>query len=182
MNVKWEWVVGYEGLYKVSSDGDVVSVARIVFDSSGNKLYTKSEKYLKPFLTKQGYLRVILCKDAITKKYPVHRLVALAFIENPDRKRTVNHKNGIKTDNRLSNLEWMTHKENTIHAIENGMWFEPKHKIPYEIKKKVIEYYEKGSSERGCVGTAKKFNIGKSTVMNIVNEHNNEIVTDGSHH
>lgn len=99
MNIdeEWRWVFGYEGLYKVSNYGKILSVARDVM-KDGMYLYKKSEKELSPFMNRQGYLRVILCKDAISAKYQVHRLVAQAFLPNPENKRTVNHKNGIKSD------------------------------------------------------------------------------------
>ena len=72
---------------------------------------------MKSFTDKGGYLRVTLLGE--TRK--VHRLVAIAFIPNPERKTQVNHINGIKTDNRVENLEWVTHSENMIHAYKTGL-------------------------------------------------------------
>lgn len=91
-------IEGYEGLYQVSSYGRVYSLI--------NKRFLKSQKI------KTGYLQVDLWKNRKRKKYYVHRLVAQAFLENQLNLSDVNHINEVKTDNRLCNLEWMSHKEN----------------------------------------------------------------------
>ncbi len=77
----------------------------------------KNLKKLKSWRHRQGYLRVEFSGINGRSKKLVHRLVGEAFIPNPESKRTINHKNGIKTDNRVSNLEWNTHSENTKHAF-----------------------------------------------------------------
>ena len=81
--------------------------------------YTK--KVLKPRKDKDGYFLVDLCKNGIRKHHKIHRLVALAFIPNPENKRTINHIDGVKTNNFVDNLEWATNKENTQHALNNGL-------------------------------------------------------------
>lgn len=92
--------------YLVSRDGSVFSC------KSG------AIKKLSPRKTKKGYLEVYLRKDDKRYCLRVHRLVALTFIKNPFLKKEVNHKNGVKTDNRVENLEWSTPLENTRHSIE----------------------------------------------------------------
>ncbi len=78
-------------------------------------------KPLKPYLDKWGYLTVKLRKEGRTLGRFVHRLVADAFIPNPERKPQVNHKNGTKHDSRADNLEWVTGQENFHHAIKSGL-------------------------------------------------------------
>lgn len=107
----WKDVVGFEGLYKVSNLGNVVSARRN---------YKNGVKYLTPF-DNGGYLRVTFVVNEKRSNHLVHRLVAEAFIPNPDNKDSVNHIDGCKTNNRLENLEWVTRSENTIHAITTGL-------------------------------------------------------------
>lgn len=102
MNQEWKDVVGYEGLYQVSIFGKVKNSRR-------RRIVVGRE-------SDSGYKIVTLTKDRKTKGCPVHRLVAMAFIENPGNKPFVNHKNGVRNDNNLSNLEWCTHQENMVHA------------------------------------------------------------------
>jgi hypothetical protein len=116
----WRSVVGYEGHYIVSNIGNVVSLGRFVLSEKifGRQLYPK---YLK-FQKKQGYDRVTLSVLGKKRTFGIHQLVAMAFISNPDNKATVNHINGIKTDNRVENLEWATNSENMAHAWATGLY------------------------------------------------------------
>lgn len=107
-------VAGYEDLYQVSDQGHVKSLERA--DSWGR---TVKERFLKPRIDRDGYLRLNLCAGGKRKMFSVHRLVCEAFHENPDNKPQVNHINEIKTDNRASNLEWSTRKENCNHGTRN---------------------------------------------------------------
>lgn len=107
MNETWLKINGYSR-YEVSNSGFIRSVI--------NKNIT--------IYIENGYKRIsILNDEGIHKKEYIHRLVAVSFISNPDNKPMVNHINGIKTDNRIENIEWCTAKENVNHAINNGLRF-----------------------------------------------------------
>lgn len=113
----WKDVVGYEGFYKVSNMGNVKRLE--CFRKNSNSGYIQKEKILKNTKrnNKTDYLCVSLCSFGNVKLESVHRIVAKAFLENPLNKKQVNHKNGIKSDNNVENLEWCTSQENNIHAI-----------------------------------------------------------------
>lgn len=107
----WKDIEGYEGLYQVSNLGRVKS-----FKRKG----CRQDRILKCGISPRGYHQVTL-SNGIQEATQVHRLIALHFIPNPENKRTVNHINGIKTDNRIENLEWCTYQENNLHAYKTGL-------------------------------------------------------------
>lgn len=117
----WRPVVGYEGYYEVSNLGRVKSLSKTWFTGKDGcvKKY-KPDTILVNTISSQ-YFKVLLQKNKTRKNKLVHRLVAEAFIQNLENKPCVNHKNGIKTDNRVENLEWVTYRDNIIHAFENGL-------------------------------------------------------------
>lgn len=103
-NEVWIPVVGYEGLYEISSFGNVRSL--------GNGGTYKTQRIMKQFKNTWGYLCVGLCKNGKSKHYQVHRLVAIAFIENPENFPQVNHKDENISNNNVNNLEWCSAKYN----------------------------------------------------------------------
>lgn len=122
----WLPIKDYEGLYEVSNQGRVKSLSKPFFGKS-NPAYNRGiapEKILKLDLgTAKGkeYFRTALNKNGVCRRFSVHRLVASAFIPNPENKPQVNHINGVKHDNRMQNLEWCTHSENKKHCFKIGL-------------------------------------------------------------
>lgn len=108
----WGDIPKWEGLYLVSNFGRVKSLKRI---SIQNKII--NDRILKQGITNKGYLFVYLSVDGYKEGLFIHRLVSLSFIPNIENKPCVNHKNGIKHDNRIVNLEWVTYSENNLHSF-----------------------------------------------------------------
>lgn len=124
----WKPISGYKGYYEVSNFGRVRSVTRKIertnpFNFNIKTLYTYKGKLIPFWITPKGYCRCSLNIDNIKKNHLVHQLVAREFINNLQNKPQVNHKNCIKTDNNVNNLEWVTNYENHLHALENGLLY-----------------------------------------------------------
>ncbi len=116
----WKDVVDYEGHYRVSTLGVIKSVDRVKICGWGGAQHVY-QKVLKASRSRKGYFLVGLSKNGVRTTYSVARIVAKTFLPNPDKKPEVNHKNGIKTDNRIDNLEWATSRENARHAVRTGL-------------------------------------------------------------
>src|SRR5210317_309356 len=97
-------IKNYEGLYKVNRKGDVWSCKR--------------KRLLKPELNTRGYYRIVLCKDGKAKKYSIHRLIAINFIPNPENLPCIDHINRVRSDNRIENLRWITHRDNSCNSSQ----------------------------------------------------------------
>jgi len=120
MSEVWKPIKGYEGFYEVSSFGRVKSLASAWRNQNSSGFYL-TNKILKIARDKGGYQVVGITKNKKYKMAKVHRLAAEAFISNHENKPCVNHKDGIKANNFVENLEWCTYKENTKHAIDSGL-------------------------------------------------------------
>lgn len=160
MNEIWKDIKGYEGQYQVSNLGRVKSLDRYVPCNRGVTLL--KSQIMKP-MERKGYLRVSLSKDNKDTAFSIHRLVADAFVDNPDNKPQVNHIDGNKQNNIASNLEWCTNGENQLHAYKTGL-----HKVLGKggrKKRSVIQidpktgeqiniYSSINEAERNCMGYA----------------------------
>lgn len=114
----WKDIEDYEGLYQVSNFGRIKSLKRTVMRRN-NRQYTEKEKILNQYNNKKGYKYVCLCKEGKAKSIKTHRLVAETFIPNIFNKEQVNHIDYDKANNIVTNLEWVTNKENYEHARKN---------------------------------------------------------------
>ena len=141
-NNRWKDIPGYEGFYQISSTGTVRGLDRIVKSHSNTKRICKG-RIMNPVLGKHGYYSIELNKLGHAKLWRVHRLVAMTFIPNPKKKPAINHKDCNKKNNRASNLEWCTLKENAQHALANGLmkFKTPKRIAQYDINGRLIKIW-----------------------------------------
>lgn len=139
---EWKFVPGTNDLYQVSIHGEVRSVDRTTTFNRMGRLLTRVHrgKVLSQELSKDGYMHCMICIDGVSSLRSVHRLVALAHIPNPENKPDVNHIDGNKMNNDVTNLEWVTQSENAQHAIKHNLW-DPVaigHKVRQTVGKPVI--------------------------------------------
>lgn len=133
----WRDIDGYAGYYQVSNKGRIRSLDRTIFFSDGRVRKYAGQILKRNSKTSSGYKQCILKVNGVSKYAYIHRLVAQAFIDNPENKKEVNHINGDKNDNSVENLEWVTASENDYHAVRTGL------RKPSEKQRAVARYYGK---------------------------------------
>lgn len=122
MKEVWKPIKGFEELYEISNLGRLKILSKTYYSGRDYLVKTVTEGKISNMVTpKDRYHTINLTNNCTRKTIRVHRLVAEAFIPNPENKKTVNHINGLKHDNRAVNLEWCTQKENVQHALKNGL-------------------------------------------------------------
>ena len=120
MNEIWKPILEYKDYYEISSIGNIRSIERTIILKNGFQRKLKS-KVLKTFINENGYSIITVRINNVHHNFKIHRLVAIAFIDNPENKLTVNHKDGNKQNNNVLNLEWATHSENIKHAYKHKL-------------------------------------------------------------
>ena len=160
MEEVWKDIAGFEGLYQVSNLGNVKRlISERVF----------AERLIGRTIDRYGYVKRVLSKNGKNSYFTEHRLVAISFIDNPDDKATVNHINGIKTDNRVENLEWCTNKENTHHSIAIGLQDQKgiKHHKCKLTEEQVLEIRKIGFSQTR-MSLSKKYGVSRTNILGII--------------
>lgn len=176
MDEEWKKIPGFGGIYEVSNQGQVRSIDRIVSDVFLGRHRTKRIKgvMLKSH-PRKGYPWVALWNKEVNRysNYAVHRLVAIAFIPNPDNLPVAHHKNHVRSDARAENLEWVTHSKNTLEAWEAGS-FEGKeplrgeaHGMAILTESQVLEIRRRWPNET-MRSLARAYKIGDSSIASIV--------------
>lgn len=158
MREVFEDLKGYEDSYQISDSGRIFTKRRLI----GNQIYYGKE--LVPQLTQDGYLKVTLSKNGDCKKFYLHRLVAIQFIENSTNLPQVNHKDGNKLNNNINNLEWCTKQENQSHAVRTGLMQRGQDRPSAKLTEaEVLEIYKlKGILKAQDI--ANKYNVSKNTI------------------
>lgn len=135
----------------------------------------RNDKKLKPFLN-HGYYRICLSINNIKIKHRINRMVAECYIPNPDNLPVVNHKDGNKTNNHYTNLEWVTDRQNKDHAIENSLYAlgERNHtnKLTTEQVIWIRNHYIKGDKDFGSRPLSRRFNVSKGCIDGIIHHRN----------
>lgn len=164
----WKPVKGYEGRYEVSNLGNVRSLPWIQKHSSGGKSFLRKGRNIKirVGVAFNGYSNVMLDNNSLYH----HRVVAIAFIPNPENKPFINHKNGIKTDNRIENLEWVTRSENAKHSFKIGLQSNkgenhPQHKLTWDLVESIRKRYSTGESSWKIY---KSMNVSYTTIKDVI--------------
>lgn len=148
----WKEIKGYEGIYEISSYGNIRSIDRYIYYKNGRKQFYKG-CLLSPVIGKRGYVIANLNKNNKGNKVPIHRLVAKAFIPNPNNLSEVNHKDEDKTNNKVENLEWCDRKYNMNYGtlLERAVANKSKGVCQYDLQGNLIKEWS-SATEAGRNG------------------------------
>lgn len=160
---EWKEIEGFDGKYFISTKGKVKSFSH------------KKPRILKPRISPDGYVWYVLTINGKGKTMRANRLVAKAFIPNPENKNTVNHIDGNKKNNDVSNLEWATRREQMQHAYKLGLKkpvqgiLQGNSVLTEKQVKEIRKIYKAHDKKFGMIPLAKKYNVSTSTIDKCVN-------------
>lgn len=174
MAERWVDIKGYKGFYQVSDQGRIRSLTRVVTSMKSNCKYTSGvmrtiQGRIRSLNRAHGYPSISL-HNGEKRAFNVHRIVAEHFVPNPDGLPQVNHKNGVKTDNRACNLEWCSPSQNTRHAFKSGLRVGPRGekngraKLTEDNVRAIKVLLEQGLSYQKI---ANKYDVSKGTIAHI---------------
>lgn len=154
LNEIWKKIKNYENYYEISNYG---RVRRIKYENKGNCHQYKIPNYIKPRKDKDGYLKYTLCLNNKSKQFFAHRLVANHFLNNSNNLPQVNHKDGNKENNHCSNLEWISIKNNNLHALKNGLRDMKNNKLSmkveqYDLNNNLLNVYKSANDAKRITG------------------------------
>lgn len=156
----WKDIPEYEGLYQVSNKGNVKSISHYTRNNvNGGKRYAQG-RVLSQFKMPNGYRQVQFSKNEKREKKYVHRLVASVFLLNEDNLTDVNHIDGNKDNNTVENLEWVSHRDNQIHMVENGL----------TKKVKPVIHIETGKTYRSMTEAERLTGIDRHKIKDDINQ------------
>lgn len=168
----WKPIKGYEGFYEVSNTGQVKSLLRTITTKNGD-LRVHQSRLLKQILSGNGFLGVKLSKENKKNFQLIGRLVAAAFIPNPDNLPCIAYKDGNKHNNEASNLKWCTLKESVNRALKNHPRRTGEKSNHHKLTQKDVDFIRKNYVPKdkifGQRALAKKFNVIPNTIYEIVN-------------
>lgn len=165
MDEQWVPIHGYEQYYEVSNLGRIRNIPRVIHMACRGGCYTSVSMVNHPTLNGKGYGRVFLSLHQVVKTKYVHRIVAEHWCINPLGRREVNHIDGNKTNNAANNLEWVSHRENCVHARKTGLFVPSPSKFTTRQVDEIIFRCNNGESPI-CV--AKTLGVNKTSIYHIL--------------
>lgn len=166
----WKYIKRSSKKYSISTLGNIRRNSGIVLNR-GKHPFKINDRLIKKHYDRGGYLVTLISINGIRKNVKVHRLVAEAFIPNPNNKKEVNHKNGIKDDNRVSNLEWCSPKENTLHAVRMGLVNRcPNSNKSYKLSNSQVKDIRELVKRKSAKDLANIYEVNVKTIYRIKNK------------
>lgn len=167
---KWLPIIGFDGEYLCSNLGNFKSVGKVEFGN--RRICKRKERFLKTSKDSSGYLQIGLSKNGKQTRYLAHRLIAQTFLGLDSERKFVNHKNGIKDDNRIENLEWVNRSENAKHSFRIGLQSNkgekhPSAKLSWDIVNEIRKKYV--PRKYSTYKLAKEYGVSATNIKDIVN-------------